>query len=63
MCPQLPGQVTVKPTETLNGLTAQGAMEASPVNKSSTGEIEIRPGSVKSTDRNSTISCITASSF
>ncbi|XP_051751096.1 serine/threonine-protein kinase pim-2-like isoform X2 [Ctenopharyngodon idella] len=36
LCPPLPGQVPVEPTETSNGLTAQGAMEASPVNKCST---------------------------
>ncbi|XP_056118306.1 uncharacterized protein LOC130095574 [Rhinichthys klamathensis goyatoka] len=35
-CPPLPGQVPVEPTETSRGRTAQGAMEASPVNKSST---------------------------
>ncbi|XP_077104698.1 uncharacterized protein LOC143757774 [Siphateles boraxobius] len=38
LCPPLPGQVPVEPTETSNGRTAQGAMEASPVNKSSTGK-------------------------
>ncbi|XP_051738270.1 aurora kinase A-like isoform X12 [Ctenopharyngodon idella] len=36
MSPPLPGQVPVEPTETSNGRTAQGAMESSPVNKSST---------------------------
>ncbi|XP_056106374.1 serine/threonine-protein kinase pim-2-like [Rhinichthys klamathensis goyatoka] len=38
MCPPLPGQVPVEPTGTSNvpTATAQGAMEASPVNKSST---------------------------
>ncbi|XDV39038.1 hypothetical protein PO909_008333 [Leuciscus waleckii] len=35
MCSPLPGQVPVEPTVTSNGLTAQGAMEASPANKSS----------------------------
>ncbi|KAK7152491.1 hypothetical protein R3I93_010646 [Phoxinus phoxinus] len=35
-CPPLPGQVPVEPTETSTGRTAQGAVEASPVNKSST---------------------------
>ncbi|XP_051762566.1 uncharacterized protein LOC127519128 isoform X7 [Ctenopharyngodon idella] len=39
MCPPLPGQVPVGPSETSNGRTAQGAVEeASPVNKSSTEE-------------------------
>ncbi|XP_048047494.1 serine/threonine-protein kinase pim-2-like isoform X3 [Megalobrama amblycephala] len=36
LCPPLPGQVPVEPKETLRGLTAQGAMEASPVSESST---------------------------
>ncbi|XP_067282017.1 serine/threonine-protein kinase pim-3-like isoform X2 [Pseudorasbora parva] len=36
LCPPLPGQVPVEPTETSNGRTAQGATEASPANKSST---------------------------
>ncbi|XP_077056098.1 serine/threonine-protein kinase pim-2-like [Siphateles boraxobius] len=36
LCPPLPGQVPVEPTETSNSLTAQGAMEAFPLNKSST---------------------------
>ncbi|XDV30274.1 hypothetical protein PO909_033226 [Leuciscus waleckii] len=36
LCPPLPGQVPVEPTETSTGRTAQGAVEASPVNKSST---------------------------
>ncbi|CAM4697260.1 unnamed protein product [Leuciscus chuanchicus] len=34
--PPLPGQVPVEPTETSDGRTAQSAVEASPVNKSST---------------------------
>ncbi|XP_077091523.1 uncharacterized protein LOC143742492 [Siphateles boraxobius] len=37
-CRPLPGQVPVEPTETSSGRTAQGAMDASPVNKSSTGK-------------------------
>ncbi|XDV48717.1 hypothetical protein PO909_018096 [Leuciscus waleckii] len=36
MCSPLPGQVPVGPTVTSNGLTPQGAVEASPANKSST---------------------------
>ncbi|XP_039517675.1 serine/threonine-protein kinase pim-3-like [Pimephales promelas] len=36
MCPPLPGQVPVEPAVTSNGLIAQGAVEASPANKSST---------------------------
>ncbi|KAG1957884.1 serine/threonine-protein kinase pim-2-like [Pimephales promelas] len=36
MCPPLPGQVLVEPAVTANGLIAQGAVEASPANKSST---------------------------
>ncbi|XP_077080088.1 serine/threonine-protein kinase pim-3-like, partial [Siphateles boraxobius] len=36
MCSPLPGQVPVEPTVTSNGLTAQGAVEVSPANKSST---------------------------
>lgn len=48
-CPPLPGQVSLEPTDTSNGPTAQGALEASRVNRSSTGEIEIRLGSVKCT--------------
>ncbi|XDV46875.1 hypothetical protein PO909_016685, partial [Leuciscus waleckii] len=32
LCPPLPGQVPVEPTETSTGRTAQGAVEASPVN-------------------------------
>ncbi|XP_051730065.1 serine/threonine-protein kinase pim-2-like isoform X1 [Ctenopharyngodon idella] len=36
LCPPLPGQVPVEPAETSYGLTAQGAREAPPVNKSST---------------------------
>ncbi|XP_056102438.1 uncharacterized protein LOC130081754 [Rhinichthys klamathensis goyatoka] len=36
MCPPLPGQVPLEPTVTSNGLTAHGAVEASPANKSST---------------------------
>jgi len=51
MCPPLPGQVPVEPTVTSTGPTAQGAVEASPANRSSTGEIEIRLGGVKCTDR------------
>ncbi|CAM4706736.1 unnamed protein product [Leuciscus chuanchicus] len=35
LCPPLPGQVPVEPTETSDGRTAQSAVEASPVNKSS----------------------------
>jgi len=59
MCPPLPGQVPVGPSETSNGRTVQGAVEeASPVNKSSTGESEIRLGGVKCTDRDSDISCV-----
>jgi len=42
MCPPLPGQVPVEPTDISNVPTAHGAVEASPVNNSSTGEIEIR---------------------
>ena len=62
-CHPLPGQVAVEPTETSSGRTAQGAMENSPVNKSSTGETEIRLGSVMCTDRDFAIPCKTASSF
>ncbi|XDV31097.1 hypothetical protein PO909_033863 [Leuciscus waleckii] len=40
LCPPLPGQVPVEPTETSTGRTAQGAVEASPVNKSSTESFE-----------------------
>ncbi|XP_056107185.1 uncharacterized protein LOC130085450 [Rhinichthys klamathensis goyatoka] len=41
LCPPLPGQVPVEPTETeTNVRTAQGAMEDSPVNKSSTESFE-----------------------
>lgn len=59
MCPPLPGQVPVGPPETSNGRTARGAVEeASPVNKSSTGETEIRLAAVKCTDRDSAVSCI-----
>ncbi|XP_048020883.1 serine/threonine-protein kinase pim-2-like isoform X2 [Megalobrama amblycephala] len=36
LCPPLPGQVPAEPKETSSGLTAQGAMEASPVSESST---------------------------
>ncbi|XP_048045238.1 serine/threonine-protein kinase pim-3-like isoform X1 [Megalobrama amblycephala] len=36
LCPPLTGQVPVEPKETSRGLTAQGAMEASPVSESST---------------------------
>ncbi|XP_039529896.1 spindle assembly checkpoint kinase-like isoform X1 [Pimephales promelas] len=36
MCPPLPGQVPVEPTDISNVPTAHGAVEASPVNKSST---------------------------
>ncbi|ROL42512.1 Serine/threonine-protein kinase pim-2 [Anabarilius grahami] len=36
LCPPLPGQVPVEPKETSRGLTALGAMEASPVSESST---------------------------
>ena len=43
-CPPLPGQVPVEPAETSHDLT-----EASPVNKSSTGETEIRLCGVKCT--------------
>jgi len=39
MCPPLPGQVPVEPTDISNVPTAHGAVEASP---GSTGEIEIR---------------------
>jgi hypothetical protein len=53
MCPPLPGQVPIEPTETSNVL-----MEASPVNKSSTGETEIRLESVKCTDRDVALSCL-----
>ncbi|KAG1974145.1 serine/threonine-protein kinase pim-2-like [Pimephales promelas] len=38
MCPPLPGQVPVEPTVTSTGPTAQGAVEASPANRSSTGK-------------------------
>ncbi|XDV42666.1 hypothetical protein PO909_011284, partial [Leuciscus waleckii] len=38
--PPLPGQVPVEPTETSDGRTAQSAVEASPVNKSSTESFE-----------------------
>lgn len=58
LCPPLPGQVPVEPTETSNGRTAQGATEASPANKSSTGEFDIRLASVKCTDRDFAISCV-----
>ncbi|CAM4732982.1 unnamed protein product [Leuciscus chuanchicus] len=40
LCPPLPGQVPVEPTETSTGRTAQGAVEASPVNESSTESFE-----------------------
>ncbi|XDV29130.1 hypothetical protein PO909_032283, partial [Leuciscus waleckii] len=40
LCPPLPGQVPVEPTETSTGRTVQGAVEASPVNKSSTESFE-----------------------
>ncbi|XDV47276.1 hypothetical protein PO909_016955 [Leuciscus waleckii] len=40
LCPPLPGQVPVEPTETSTGQTAQGAVEASPVNESSTESFE-----------------------
>jgi len=50
MCPPLPGQVPVEPAVTSNGLIAQGAVEVSPANKSSTGEIEIGVRGVKCTD-------------
>ncbi|CAM4731476.1 unnamed protein product [Leuciscus chuanchicus] len=40
LCSPLPGQVPVEPTETSTGRTAQGAVEASPVNKSSTESFE-----------------------
>lgn len=40
MCPPLPGQVPVEPVKSSNVPTAQGAMKASPVNKSSTGGTE-----------------------
>ncbi|CAM4607174.1 unnamed protein product [Leuciscus chuanchicus] len=40
LCPPLPGQVPVEPTETSTGRTAQGAVEASPVNQSSTESFE-----------------------
>ncbi|XP_048032436.1 serine/threonine-protein kinase pim-2-like isoform X2 [Megalobrama amblycephala] len=36
LCPPLPGQVPVEPKKTSRGLTARGAMGASPVNKRST---------------------------
>ncbi|XP_067286098.1 uncharacterized protein [Pseudorasbora parva] len=39
-CPPLPGQVPVEPTETSNGRTVQGAMEASPLNKIATGQAD-----------------------
>ncbi|XP_067286097.1 uncharacterized protein [Pseudorasbora parva] len=39
-CPPLPGQVPVEPTETSNGRTVQGAMEASPLNRISTGQAD-----------------------
>ncbi|XP_067268943.1 uncharacterized protein [Pseudorasbora parva] len=38
-CPPLPGQVPVEPTGTSNGRNVQGAMEASPLNKTSTESI------------------------
>ncbi|XDV40716.1 hypothetical protein PO909_009741, partial [Leuciscus waleckii] len=40
LCSPLPGQVPVEPTETSTGRTAQGAVEASPVNKSSIESFE-----------------------
>ncbi|XDV17568.1 hypothetical protein PO909_023406, partial [Leuciscus waleckii] len=40
LCPPLPGQGPVEPTETSTGRTAQGAVEASPVNESSTESFE-----------------------
>lgn len=58
MCPPLPGQVPAEPTETSNGL-----MEASPENKGSTGETEIKPGGVKFTDGHFAISCIRQSQY
>jgi len=42
MCPPLPGQVPVEPTVTSTGPTAQGAVEASPANRSSTGKFSFR---------------------
>jgi len=42
ICPPPPSQVSIEPTDTSNVPTAHGAVEASPVNNSSTGEIEIR---------------------
>ncbi|CAM4577938.1 unnamed protein product [Leuciscus chuanchicus] len=40
LCPPLPGQVPVEPTETSTGRTARRAVEASPVNESSTESFE-----------------------
>ncbi|XP_067268735.1 uncharacterized protein [Pseudorasbora parva] len=51
-CPPLPGQVPVEPTETSNGRNVQGAMEASPLNKTSTGQADrtLQSGSQQSSD-------------
>lgn len=52
MNPPLPGQVPVEPTVTLESWRQQRfVMVSSPVNKSSTGEIELRLGRVKCTDQ------------
>lgn len=56
-CPPLPCQVPVEPAETSNGLTAYGALEASSVINSSTGETEIRMGGVKCTSKDFAIFC------
>jgi len=56
LCPPLPGQVAEEPSETSRGRTARSAMESSPVNKSSTGETEIRLASVKCIERDFAIS-------
>ncbi|XP_067270773.1 uncharacterized protein [Pseudorasbora parva] len=51
-CPPLPGQVPVEPTGTSNGRNVQGAMEASPLNKTSTGQADrtLQSGSQQSSD-------------
>ncbi|XP_067309532.1 probable GH family 25 lysozyme 3 [Pseudorasbora parva] len=51
-CPPLPGQVPVEPTGTSNGRNVQGAMEASPLNKISTGQADrtLQSGSQQSSD-------------